>query len=689
MVEAVRQRLQGCRADALDGYLRGLGLLVLTDRAGIAMRSSWSANGMLELHLQGPEASLFATLAETDLDRLLPEVRTPWRGKDGRGASFAELRNSASDGELAWFDACAVPLLQREGDKSDKRNNPLLGQGGGFGRSQLASAYEDARALLEKASTRRAVLATALEDLLMGREPAQETVKQLSVRNKVLGAYQSGRATGPGATRADGDPSGQQAWTNAWDLVLVVAGTRCFTGSLARRGAPGAALQTTFPLLVRSRAIGLDTGNTHSLREEDDNAYELLAPLWSAAARTDVVLHRLRTLRVRVASGAPARDALEAAVAQAATAAGAAGFDRLERFALFAPSDPRYRFALHRGRLTARSSEMAIAAGRDLLAPRRRMEAAAGDRPPEGVRRARSAFDEALARDEPAMTTLLALTRYEHALGQSLDESRRERLRLAWLDRRWDVLASGQREAGWRIGRGLAWAFETPLHTSRSAGWLRGPLLGQRFDGAWRLDPSRRAVDVFASATPLDALVREAIAEGRRLRDVLAFPAPVLLRDIVALLSGADDREVVSATLGAARLDGVVPTSRTQSGEDTITRADIGRWGIDRFTAVVMLAAQSESAEEPAGQLLARRLELASFALARDRAQLLRTAMASLWRRALPVAPVAPTGSLPARPEALAFALLLTIDPRVVHALQDRVAPPTTERGGQSRDERQ
>jgi len=682
------ERLPGCRADALDGYLRALGLLVLAQGAGAALRTSWSPTGVLEVHQPDAEPPLTTLLAETELDRLLPEISTPWRGREGRDSSFPELRNGADDEALAWFDACAVPLVQAGAGKAGKRNNPLLGQGGGFGRAELQVAYDEAARLLAQASTRPVLLATALGDLLGGHEPAKESLERLSVRSKVLGAYQSGRATGPGGSRADRDPSGQQAWTSAWDLALVVAGLRSFTGSLARRAAPGAAIQTAFPLLVRGRAIALDTGNAHTLREDDADAYELLAPLWSAPARTDVVLHRLRALRVRVASGAPARDTLEAAVSHTATAAGAAGFDRLERFALFAPSDPRYRYALHRGSLTARSSELAVAAGRDLLGSLRRMAAVAGARPPERVRRARRELEETLAGDGAAASVLLGLARYEQALGQSLDDSRREGLALPLIRRSWDAMAAREGGSPWRIGRGLAWSFQTPAG-SRAAAWLRGVLLGQSFAGSWRLDPARRAVDVLAGARPMEALVREALAEGRRMREMKAEPAAVRLGDIVALLSGAGGcapEAVAEAALAAARLDEL---GLGDGGPDhSISRERIGRWGVDRFTALVLLAAQRERVEEPPDELLERRLRLASLALAGDRAQLLRVATASLWRRGLSVAPVSPHGLIPARrPEGLACALLLTIDPGVLHALEDRVAPPTAERGASAQHE--
>lgn len=733
------RRLEGCHARSLDAYLRGLGLLFAADAVVDDLRSAWSEDGVLIIYSTEDLDALVLRLVEaavTDTERVFGSIATPWRGKAGRERSFAQLRNEAPDAALAWFDACALPRLDGRGS-SDKRNNPLLGQGGGFGRSELAAAFADAGTLLIKRAGKPEALERALAALLSDEPLERRDARAVAVSNKVLGAYQSGRATGPGASRVDVEPTGQRASTSAWDLMLVIAGLSAFSGSTSRRPDPGATIQASFPLLVRARAAGLDDANARQLRTDGDDTYELLAPLWSAPARLPVVYRRLATLRLR-AGGSIARDAAEATVAHAAVSARGVGFDRLVRFVLAAPSDPRYRYALRRGVILARGSRAADLVARDMVPFLRAVDARPpkGDRRPEGLARARHGLDEAavrVARADPqeqaqALRALVvALVAFERIAARTYEERSLASLPLARLGRAWQRAMAAGDDADWRLSRSLAWAASVG-----GSSWLRAELLPHRRtektsrpgpdDGAqrgrgaastqaaemvWRLDSDHGSEDLLHSSQPLVTLLRSAIAVARSPRDELDFAAAsARLSDVAALLGSdgpAGDMRLVEATIAAARLDAPPDTPERAPGETP------ARHGIGRALAVVLLAGQpagdretleegadeSRGTSEPHATVMARRAELAQLALAgantrgdasagrsahaSGRAALLRLANRELWRRGLDVAPPAADALTSLPSERLAAALLLGVEAGATEALHEQFSPSPRE----------
>lgn len=677
-------RLAGCHAGALDAYLRGMGLVRVLGRLDPQQRFRWNDAAELELcggatATDAVQALVAATI--TGPSEVFDPVETPWRGRAGK-ASFIEIRNSADDALLPWFDAVGVPGEHAKRETSERTNNPLLGQGGSFGRSELVPAIEEAYCVLVKAAqSTPETLRDGLAAVLCGTPLAANTAKALAVDKKVLGAYQSGRGTGPGSSARDRDPSGQHAWTNAWDLMLVVAGLTAFSGNATRRALPGARAQASFPLVVLANAAGTDPSSAASAREDDARTYEVLVPLWRAPARAAVVAHAMGAVRLRVGGGF-ARDALDAVIAQVALRADEVGFDRLVRFVLFAPSDPRYRFALRRGQVEARASTVAGLVAKDILPFRASLDRQfrAREHPPESARRALRAVEEASLRaaehqDAASVRGLLdAVVAAEGTAARCVsDPGKRATLHASRFDAPWGRAAGLDRDPSWGVG--LALAGGVPGGVSQSS-WLRTVLLPWHIDnGRYVLDPTA-GTDITRASRPLPELARVFVGAARQAGGEAPADAPwtATVTDLHALLANTttDAGDLARSATIAARIAVPEPAVAADRAHETRHESALG---VGRVLALLVLAAQPVS-DESVGTLLARRALLAAPMLAGNGDIALRLACRELWRRELSVVPP-PVGALGSvDPVRVAIALFLTFDASTTAALTRRVLPP-------------
>jgi hypothetical protein len=693
--------LPGLHAGALDAYLRALGTMRVSERVVPGLRWSWTERETLEVHgaLSADElAGQIAARVGEDRSLLAP-VSTPWRGAGGKDVAFRDLRNGADERLLDWFDACAVPRAER--DETGSRHNPLLGQGGGFGRSEIADAFEAAVARLV-APARPERVERALRATLAGTALDRADAKAVAVAKKAIGAYQSGRATGPGASASDTAPTMQKATTSAWDLVLVLEGLRAFRGAPTRRSERS---QASFPLLARAQAVGLDAANAHQDREED--GFEVLVPLWSAPSRAATVMAVIGRARLRLADRNGPRiadDALEALLSQTAVAVGGLGFDRCVRFALHAPSDPRYRYAVRRGAVAARGSRDASDAARTLL-PFVRAQARAephGDQRTAAHGRAEHELREALAGlgvpppgaggRTRVRRLLAALVALELIASRAHPHDALDRLELPELGREWDRAATrrdpGERpdaaDREWDVARALASTARLGDDPDRRrASWLRPLLLPHRtVPRGWRLTSEHTVPDLTRSARPADVLLDRAIRHA--LRPSAGIPAPATPRGVdvptleVLLAAGGIDPDAVARLAApAARL--AVAAPRPAPEPVASPRAWEGA-----TLASVLLASQPADDEPDDSQpgaphaALARRARLAALARAGQLEALVRQAAAELWSRDLAVPLHSAAALCDVDPCRLALALLVPVDSAARHALR-RAAELTTD----------
>lgn len=664
------ERLEGCNAGSLDSYLRALGLIRLATRRAAHARFWWSSDATLCVGPPGRDELIdsLAELATSDSTVLGGGVKSPWRGSKATGA-FHDLRNEADESLLAWFDACSV--VRYEGDEPKRINNPLLGQGGGFGRSEIEPALDRAAAKLSRLADHPEAARRTLAATLLGQPLDRRDARRLTVSKKVLGAYQSGRASGPGGARRDVDPSAQSAPTSAWELVLALEGLRAIRGTATRRAGGRGGVQASFPLIVRARSIASGARRIDAPRADEGERFEFLAPLWSVPMRPAVTLHLIRAFRLRV-NGRPATDTLDALVSHATARGDQIGFDRLARFAFAAPSDPRYQYAVRRGTSTARGSRAGVVITEELLPFLRR---AGGWSPrehvPASLRRARQLVDtqavraaSATSADEPEeiVALLEALVGFETALARS-----GQVLEPAHLGERWWGLGAGPALG---LGTGLAWAAtvadEDPKRTELPIGRLA--LLTQSHrDGRWQLDAERGEPDLVRSSRPARPLAVALLAELRRAEGYSPAlgPRAPSLGYVADLLSGSiSDGAVVGATHAAARV-GKAPNPRRPRAHEPSPASH----GIGRAVASLLLApygeAASDSGEIPPEQeaaVLARKARLAALALADNPAALARAADRMLAPAGLGRRPPGDRSLANLDPARVALALILPLD---------------------------
>lgn len=673
--------LPGLTSRSLDAYLRAIGLLRTAQEIDLDLRAHWDASGVLSINTD-PETVVDALVAAVHRqpDAIFPPVRTPWRGKDAEG-DFPSLRARASGDELAWFDACYVAVADEH--QVFPRVNPLLGKGGSFGRAEIGPAYEDALDRL-RGDKAAGSLAPGLWATLLAEPIDAKLLRPLLVKKKALGAYQSGRGTGPGASRNDAQPTNQEAPVNAWDLVLLVAGLVCFSG-LATIRPSGSSRTASFPWVVSPRPVGFDAARTEL--DQGQQQFEFLAPLWSAPATPRVILHRIARVRLRNRTRAVA-DTTEALVAHADQGAAEFGFDRLERFAFVAPSDPRYQYAVRRGSSYALRAPQAALIARDILPYLR--TGRPGDNAPATWRRAHRDAEELAVRaaqpraaspaDRPprvgwrAVELLAHLEPLDRALARGRGATRLRRTGGEW----WRVLRQRDDEPAHRtsasIAAGLAWAASHPDGPPWSVG--RAALLPHRrakSSRGWELDPDASAPPLLIEDRPLPHLARALVAAHRKLSaedDLRVDSAPPRLADLVRLLAGElAGRDVAVATLAAARID----DPPRPGGEPVQVPAELGL----SLAAVLYApyAGAGTDGETPgAGEVTVRRVVLAELALGGRTLDLARAAGRHLARADLDPALSAGAGLGSLAPERLALALLAGLRKSDRHGLHERLA---------------
>lgn len=691
----IKERLPSCNAETLDSYLRGIGFFLLAGEVEPSVRAWWDEDGILWLASPLPLDELAAAMV-SEVRHRPPPLRTPWRGSGGHGRTFVETRNDAEDAELDWLDACALarPAESKTAstarERSDRENNPLLGQGGSFGRSDPEAAYADALATIRRASDVN-LLGDALVSSLVGEPLDRKTLQRLSTTKAVLGAYQSGRATGAGSSMRDVEPTRQPSRSSVWDIVLVLTGLRLFRGVPTRRADSRARVQASFPFLVRSRPIGIGPGGAHDLRADDPQAYELLAPLWSIPCTPRTLRRLVSSARLRLPPtrarqlASVAQDTLDAVLVQASRAAYGLGFERLVRFALVAGADPRYRFAVRRGEvheLGLRTARLALEEilpflrelDRECERRFRRREDGRQPKPPS-LTVARHRLDDALAafgRPRPPASpsadaartqeVLIALAGLQAPAARAVANGDRSfeppRLESEWFRHADDG------SAAYRLARSLVSGLsdgETCL--------LRETFLPQRRndDGCVVLDASRSPPDLERVSDPLAVLVELVLTALRRTRpDNLPRSGSTSFSDLARLLSGVlgQDEERRLALLCAA-LAGIHPTTPPSARpEDPLTA------GIGADIARLLLAAQPATEDETAKDAHERTTALASLLLA-GRVDVARTmADRELRRRGLDLLPMPPRLAPTSRPAALALAVLLPFDEEARSALE-------------------
>lgn len=689
----VTERLPGCTAESLDSYLRGVGFFLLAGEVEPSVRAWWDEDGVLWIASSRRLTDLGAAVTDK-VRREPPPLRTPWRGSEGRDRSFLDVRNDVQDAELDWLDACALARpfeaigTSTARERSDRENNPLLGQGGAFGNAKPQDAYREAVETLGNPKIPLDELATALLASLRAVPISTRLVRRLSTKKAVLGTYQSGRATGAGSSIRDVEPTSQPTRSQMWDVVLVLTGLRVFRGASTRRPDSRARVQASFPFLVHSRPIATGPGGVHELRADDAQAYELLAPLWSTpcTARTLrrlVCSARLRLPPTRARQLTPiAQDTLDAMLVQASRAAHGLGFERLVRFALVAGADPRYRFAVRRGTVHAQGLRAARLAVEGILPFLRQLDRTVREEP-ASLAVARRRLDDALAafsrplpvgspqadaaRSQEALIALAGLQApAARAVANGDGSFEPPRLSSEWFRH-----ADDGSEA-YRLARSLVAGL-----SDGQACLLRETLLPQRREsGRFLLDATRTPPNLERVSNPLAVLVELTLTALRRTRpENLARAGSTSFSALASLLAGAmGEVEERRLALLCAALAGVHPTNPPPARpEDPLTA------GIGADVARLLLAAQPATEDETAKDALGRTTALASLLLA-GRVDVARTmADRELRRRSLDLLPTPPRLAPTPRPEALALAVLLPFDEEARSALERTVSiSPTT-----------
>jgi len=520
--------------------------------------------------------------------------------------------------------------------------------------------------------------------LLRAESFDQKIARRLSLTKAVLGAYQSGRATGAGSSVRDVEPTRQPSRSNAWDVVLVLTGLRAFRGTPTRRPDPRARAQASFPFLVLGRAIGTGPSGVHDLRADDQRTYEFLAPLWSSPCSPRTLRRLIAAARLRLRHGT-ARDTLDAVLVQASRSAHGLGFDRLVRFAFVAGADPRYRFAVRRGEMLALGEAAARRAADEILPFLRDLERALREEPPS-LAIVRRRLDDALAAfarksadpRQQSMAVRVQDALIALALLQTPAARAAPELPAPWLSSAWFHLADDG-SAGFRLARSLVAGF-----SDAQASLLRETLLPQRRveSGRFVLDATRTPPDLERVADPLSVLVTLVLAALRLAdQDGLARAGSTPLEALAALLSGALGREgerrfaLLAAALAGIRPSGP-PPARKQGPAELGLGADVAR---------LLLAAQpAEDADGAGSRVLERVAALASLLMA-GRTQAARIAAdRELRRRGIDLLPTPPAGAPSPRPALLALAVLLPLDEGARDALERLVAltPTATREGG-------
>ena len=237
-----------------------------------------------------------------------PENASPNNQKDRFIQAF---RNLASDHCLSAMDSAVVIA---GGEASFP---PLLGTGGNDGNLDFTNNFMQRLLEMIDVSTGAACFGadSSLDSALFGT-PCN------SLSKSAIGQFSPGFAGGPNASSGfKGD-----AWTNAWDFILMLEGAVIFAASAVRRLEFGDRAILSAPFVVRSR---MGTEGAASACDDDDSHNEIWMPLWAAPCGVDEVRSLLSEGRATL-NGRSARDGLDfaRAVAQLGVNRGIRSFQR-------------------------------------------------------------------------------------------------------------------------------------------------------------------------------------------------------------------------------------------------------------------------------------------------------------------------------------------------------------------------
>ena len=175
------------------------------------------------------------------------------------------FRRECSAQQLPWLEAALT--LAADGSPAYPA---LLGTGGNDGRLDFTNNFMQHLTALFQSDTETAQPGAGTEQLLFGAL-FSEAASQLQ-KNKI-GQFLPG---GAGGANMSSGFSGNSL-VNAWDFILMLEGTICFSAGLARRANSEAIPQAAAPFAVRSTASGYSSADVSDIGARGEQWF----PLWS------------------------------------------------------------------------------------------------------------------------------------------------------------------------------------------------------------------------------------------------------------------------------------------------------------------------------------------------------------------------------------------------------------------------
>ena len=354
--------LQGCCAEPLGSYLKGLAVLrLVSEQSDDEARLRWDgACFQLESKLDD----------ETVLDFFMNQYRptpilAPWNGGSGfykkdrkigleaisasnderfadyrraieiasnipevaqakgeskndederRAAVLRACRNMLPDVSIDWLDAAIG--LSADGKRAFA---PILGTGGNEGRLDYTNNFMENIATLLVAPTKKTPVRALLANALFNRDAT-------AFEPASAGQYDPGRA---GGFNQGAGVETKDIPSNPWNLVLALEGSVAWAAGLYRRQGVSYRSFLCSPFTVRASPVGYSSAGS---KDEQTARAEIWAPLWRRPVRYAELKVLLREGRASV-EAKPAQTGLE--FAQAAAMLGVdRGIDRFMRYDL-------------------------------------------------------------------------------------------------------------------------------------------------------------------------------------------------------------------------------------------------------------------------------------------------------------------------------------------------------------------
>jgi CRISPR-associated protein Csx17 len=411
--------LQGCAAEPLGSYLKGLGVLrLLSQQADAEARGWWGAEGFqLESTLSEQEVASFFltkyqptpilspwnagsgfasekgravidTLATSTLDRLrnyreaiaiareiVNDAHAAEPGEQERRARvLRDCRNRLPDDCVDWLDAAIT--ISADGTRVTA---PILGTGGNEGNLEYSNHFMNYVALLLLDSGS----GLPIEDLLRNAlfNDAAQGFQPSSV-----GQFDPGRA---GGKNQGPKMMTEKVPSNPWNFVLTLEGAVAWAAGLYRRQGVSYRSFMCSPFTVRSTPVGYGSATDS---DNGSSRAEIWTPLWSQPARYAEIRCLLREGRASLETR-PAQTGLE--FAEAACSLGVdRGISAFVRYSLLERRGKGYYIALPTGRFpVTRRAEADLV--RELMSLLERADTAMRDAP-ASFRSLRRQVDEAV-----------------------------------------------------------------------------------------------------------------------------------------------------------------------------------------------------------------------------------------------------------------------------------------------------